>query len=184
MIDTCQFSTHNVFHGNLQNRYTCFGFQHGHICHHVNIPCRRMFQLLLFCCMYFRWNLVDRCSRIFLGCQDKFHHFGMETRYKCFPSLRNSDLNHQVKKNNDISALFYFTTYIINDVNLHYRIGKNFLHTSFPFHCGIFLDRFGRFVTWFILRITWQNVSIDSGELVTGPICFWTTALYFLQVFW
>ena len=29
-------------------------------------------------------------------------------------------------------------------------------------------DRFGHFVTWFILWITWQNVSIDRGELVAS----------------
>ena len=29
-------------------------------------------------------------------------------------------------------------------------------------------DRFGHFVTWFIPWITWQNVSIDRGELVAS----------------
>lgn len=50
---------------------------------------------------------------------------------------------------------------------------KNFLHTSFWFHCRIFMteswiDGFGHFVTWSILLIMWQNVSIDCGELVTS----------------
>ena len=41
-------------------------------------------------------------------------------------------------------------------------------------------DGFGRLVTWFILWTTWQNLSIDCGELVTSvSVQCWSRKKYF-----
>ena len=66
---------------------------------------------------------------------------------------------------------------LINDDSI-YSIAKNFLSTSFRFHCeSLSNDGLGHFVTWFILGISRQIVLIDHREFVTSiPIQCWSLA--------
>ena len=56
----------------------------------------------------------------------------------------------------------------LNDDSI-YRKGRKFYTQALDSIAeSLSNDGFGRFVTWFILWITWQNVPMDRGELVAS----------------
>ena len=81
---------------------------------------------------------------------------------------------------NDFNTFRTILRYIKNHDSI-YRIGKTFYQQAFDSIAeSLSSDGFGRLVTWFILWTTWQNLSIDCGELVTSvSVQCWSRKKYF-----